>query len=80
MGGVAADIRMFLTLALVGGEQSSSRLGHLTLGERGLCTHWIGGWLGSRTCLTSALVTYAKVVDLISTIIYFFFLPWPEIQ
>jgi hypothetical protein len=32
----------FLTLALVGGEWSVSRLGHFTPGERDPGTHWIG--------------------------------------
>jgi hypothetical protein len=38
-----------LTSALAGGEWSASRPGRFTPGERALCTHWIGGWVGPRT-------------------------------
>jgi hypothetical protein len=38
-----------LTSVLDGGEWSASRTGRFTPGERALDTHWIGGWVGSRT-------------------------------
>jgi hypothetical protein len=38
-GGVDAQIQIFLTLALAGGEQSASRPSHFTLGERAPHTH-----------------------------------------
>jgi hypothetical protein len=43
--------RVFLTSALVGGEWSASRFGRFTPGERTPGIHWIGGWVGRRTCL-----------------------------
>jgi hypothetical protein len=44
-------VHVFLTSALVGGEQSASRPGRFTPGERATVTHWIGGWVGLRTGL-----------------------------
>jgi hypothetical protein len=41
-GGVDAQIHVFLTLALVGGEWSTSRPGRFNPGERALGTYWIG--------------------------------------
>jgi hypothetical protein len=49
--GVDVLIHIFLTLALVTGEWSTSRLGRFTYGERTPSTHWIGGWMGPRTGL-----------------------------
>jgi hypothetical protein len=46
--GVDVEIHIFLTLALVGGEWSTSRPGRFTPGERGPGTHWIGGWVDLR--------------------------------
>jgi hypothetical protein len=50
-GGVDVYIHVFLTLAVVGGEWSASRLSPFTPGERAPSTHWIGGWVGPRTDL-----------------------------
>jgi hypothetical protein len=50
-GGVQVQIRVALTLVLVGGERSTSRLRCLTPGERAPGTHWIGGWVGPRAGL-----------------------------
>jgi hypothetical protein len=50
-GGVAVQIHVFLTSALVGGEWSASRLGHFIPGKRAPGTHWIGGWVDPRTGL-----------------------------
>jgi hypothetical protein len=44
--GVDVYTHVFLTLALAGGECLASRPGRCTPG-----THWIGGWVGSRTDL-----------------------------
>jgi hypothetical protein len=41
----------FLTSALFGGEWSASRTGRFNPGERALSTHWIGGWVDTRTGL-----------------------------
>jgi len=41
----------FLTSALDGGEWLASRHNSFTLGVRTHVTHWIGGWVGSRTGL-----------------------------
>jgi hypothetical protein len=49
--GVDVQIHNFLTLALVAGEWSASRLGRFTPEERALDTHWIGGWVGPRAGL-----------------------------
>jgi hypothetical protein len=49
MGG--GGIAPLLTSALNGGEWSAPRPGRLTLGERSLHTHWIGGWVGPRAGL-----------------------------
>jgi hypothetical protein len=50
-GGVHIWIQVFLNSALVGGEWSASRPDCFTPGERAPSTHWIGGWVGSRTGL-----------------------------
>jgi hypothetical protein len=50
-GGAHVYIHIFLTSALVGGEWSPSRPGHLTPGERAPGTHWIGGWVNPRVGL-----------------------------
>jgi hypothetical protein len=34
-----------LTSALAENEWSALHAGRFTLGERALCTHWIGGWV-----------------------------------
>jgi hypothetical protein len=49
--GVDAEIHIFLTSALDGGEWSTSRPGRFTPGERDPGTHWIGGWVGLRAGL-----------------------------
>jgi hypothetical protein len=49
--GVAVEIHVFLTSALVRGEWSASCPGHFTPEERAPGTHWIGGWVGPRTSL-----------------------------
>jgi hypothetical protein len=51
---VDAQIHVFLTSALVGGESSASRPGRFTPGERAPGTHWIGGSVGSRAGLDDA--------------------------
>jgi hypothetical protein len=48
-GGVDVHTHVFLTSALVGGEWSDSHPGRFTPGERAPGTHWIGGWVNSRT-------------------------------
>jgi hypothetical protein len=45
-GGVAVQIHIFLTSALIGGEWSAPRPGRFTPG-----THCIGGWVHSRAGL-----------------------------
>jgi hypothetical protein len=45
-GGVDVQIYVFVTLALLGGEWSTSGPGGKAPGNR-----WIGGWVGPRTCL-----------------------------
>jgi hypothetical protein len=45
------QIQVFLTAALVGGEWSVSRRGRFIFGETVPCTHWIEGWVNSRTGL-----------------------------
>jgi hypothetical protein len=42
----------FLTLALVGGEWSTSHPGRFIPGKKG--THWIGGWVDPRASLDDA--------------------------
>jgi hypothetical protein len=46
-----AEIHVFLTSALVGGEWSASRPWRFTPGERAPSTHWIGGWVDLRAGL-----------------------------
>jgi hypothetical protein len=50
-GGLGVEIHIFLTSALVGGECSASRPGHITPGERDPVTYWIGGWVSPRAGL-----------------------------
>jgi hypothetical protein len=45
-----------LTSALDGGEWSASRPGRFTPRERTPDTHWIGGWVGTRFLLDTAVV------------------------
>jgi hypothetical protein len=40
-----------LTSALVGSEWSASRPGRFIPGEIAFCTHFIGGWVGTRAGL-----------------------------
>jgi hypothetical protein len=49
--GVDVEIYIFLTSTLVGSEWSASRPCRFTPGERGLGTHWIGGWAVTRADL-----------------------------
>jgi hypothetical protein len=48
---VDVSIHISLTLALVGGEWSTSRPGRFNAGERAPGTHWIGGWVDLRAGL-----------------------------
>jgi hypothetical protein len=48
---VDAEIRVFLTSALVGGKLLASRPGGFTLAETASSSHWIGGWVRLRTGL-----------------------------
>jgi hypothetical protein len=50
-GGVDVKTHVVLTLALVGGKWSASRLDCLTPGERATGNHWIGGWVDPRAGL-----------------------------
>jgi hypothetical protein len=45
------DPHIFLTMALVGGERSTSSPGRFIPGERAPGTHWIGGWVDLRASL-----------------------------
>jgi hypothetical protein len=45
------EIHIFLTSALVRGEQSGSRPDHFTPGERAFSPLWIGGWVDPRASL-----------------------------
>jgi hypothetical protein len=40
----------FLTLAIDGRELAASYNGCFMPGERVPCTHWTGGWMGSKNC------------------------------
>jgi hypothetical protein len=51
IGGVGYSSMDFLTSALDGGEWSASHFGRFTPSERAPGSHWIGGWVGSRTGL-----------------------------
>jgi len=48
---VEVQLHAFLTSALDGCGWSASRCGRFTRRERAPGTHWIGGWVGSRTAL-----------------------------
>jgi hypothetical protein len=48
---VNVQIHIFFTSALVGGEQSVSRPGSFTLGERTPGTRRVGGWVNTRVGL-----------------------------
>jgi hypothetical protein len=50
-GGVEIQLHAFLTLALDGSVWSVSCPGYFTPRERASSTHWIGGWVGTRTGL-----------------------------
>jgi hypothetical protein len=50
--GVDVYIHVLLTLALVGGVWSASRLGRFTPMVRDPCAHWIGSWVVSRAGLS----------------------------
>jgi hypothetical protein len=46
------DMKIHILFYLGGqGDRSASRPGRFTPGEKDLCTHWIGGWLGPRAGL-----------------------------
>ena len=49
--GVKVQHHLFLTLALYGGEQSSSCLDWFTLAKGALATHWTEGWVGPTASL-----------------------------
>jgi hypothetical protein len=49
--GVEAELHVFLTSALDGGEWSASHSGRFTCRERAPLTGWIGGWVGPRAVL-----------------------------
>jgi hypothetical protein len=53
-GGVDAQIHIFLTSALVGGEWSASRPCHFTPGEIASGILWIGGWVCNKGGLDDA--------------------------
>jgi hypothetical protein len=53
--GVEVYLHAFLTSALDGGQWSASRLGRFTPKERAPSTHWIGGWVGPRAVLDTAV-------------------------
>jgi hypothetical protein len=40
----------------------ASRCGRFIPGERGLVTHWIGGWVGPRACLDNPGMTRYTIV------------------
>ena len=44
-------MQLLLISTLDGSEQTASRPGHFTRGERGRGPHGIGGWLGRRASL-----------------------------
>jgi hypothetical protein len=48
-------VKVFLTSALGGGEWSTSHPGRFTPRERAPGTHWIGGWVGPRAVLDTAV-------------------------
>jgi hypothetical protein len=50
-GGLDAQIHVFLTSALVGGECSASRPGRFNPVKRTPVSHWLGSWVGPRTSL-----------------------------
>jgi hypothetical protein len=50
-GGVDAQIHVFLTSALVGGEWSTSRPSNFAPGKRAPGSNWTGAWVGLRTGL-----------------------------
>jgi hypothetical protein len=50
-GELDVQIHIFFTSSIVGGEWSASRLGRFTVGERALCSHWIGGLVDPRSDL-----------------------------
>jgi hypothetical protein len=50
-GGVDVLFHIFLTLALVGGEWSTSRPYRFTPRETAPGTQWIGGWVAPRASL-----------------------------
>jgi hypothetical protein len=53
--GVEVKLHAFLTSALGGVEWSVSRPDSFTPRERAPGTHWIGGWVGSRTVLEAVV-------------------------
>jgi hypothetical protein len=54
-GGMELEFQAFLTSALDGDGWSASRSGRFTPRERTSSTHWIGGWVGPRAGLDSAV-------------------------
>jgi hypothetical protein len=50
-GGVDVQVHIFLTSALAGGEWSAPRPCRFSPGERDTGTHWIGGYVDTRTGL-----------------------------
>jgi hypothetical protein len=48
---VVVQVHVFLTSAVVGGEWSASRLGHIAPRERAPGTHCTGSWVGPRAGL-----------------------------
>jgi hypothetical protein len=62
-----------LVLALDGGERSALRSGRFTPKEKAPGTYWIGGWVGPRTVLDTAVkrkiprFCYCKIVNWVYT-------------
>jgi hypothetical protein len=68
-GGMAIQIHVFLTSALVGGEWSASRLRRFTPGERAPGTHWIGSWVGPRTGLGVVIFSISRNISVDKSVI-----------
>jgi hypothetical protein len=63
-GEVDMQIHVFLTSALVGVDWSVSRPGSFIPGERTPGTHWIVGWVGSRTYMSRSRLRRSEQKDI----------------